>query len=105
MILKVAFLFNYQKYLSQCLYIEAIDPYKQALAAYAERGRLHNAAKYAKELAEIYETDLNQLQDALYYYQKSADWYQAEDSTAYVSLFAISLSIYSIPFSYSTNIM
>jgi alpha-soluble NSF attachment protein len=46
---------------------------------------LHNAAKYAKELAEIYETDLNQFEDALYYYQKSADWYQAEDSIAYPS--------------------
>lgn len=64
------------------VFVEAIEPYKKALEEYAKRGRLHNAAKYAKELAEIYENDMKEFQEAVYYYQKSADWYQAEDANA-----------------------
>lgn len=49
---------------------------------YTDRGRFHPAATHQKAIAEIYETDLTDLENALAAYQKAADWYSSEDSKA-----------------------
>lgn len=60
----------------------AIDPLTRAIELLTERGRFHPAARHAKELAEIYEEHLSDLNNAVKYYQKAADWYQSEDAIA-----------------------
>lgn len=60
----------------------AINPFVKAIDLFAERGRFHTAAKHSKDLAELYEEQLNMPEKAIYYYQRAADWYQGEDSTA-----------------------
>lgn len=48
----------------------------------AEKGRFTSCARYAKELAEIFEEQLHNQDKAMDYYQKAADWYLGEDAIA-----------------------
>lgn len=48
-----------------------------------ERGRFSAAANNQKQIAEIYETDLQDYEKAMLAYEQAADWYSAEDSSAY----------------------
>lgn len=51
-----------------------------------ERGRFHAAATHEKEIATIYEVDLQDLQRAMEAYDTAADWFLGEGGTAYVSI-------------------
>lgn len=44
------------------------------------QGRFTMAAKHHMSIAELYETDLNDLEQCMYHYEKSADYYKGEES-------------------------
>jgi alpha-soluble NSF attachment protein len=54
----------------------------QAIAVFTEKGRWNMAAGHQKTVAELYETELNDLAKALEAYEIAADWYAGEDSPA-----------------------
>lgn len=62
--------------------IDAIKALQLAVDIYTDRGRFHPAATHQKTIAEIYESDLTDLENAMLAYQKAADWYSSEDSKA-----------------------
>ena len=78
-----------QKYITaascykKCEPKDAIDCIKKALEILIESGRFHTAAAQEKELAEIYDTEFSDLENAMKHYQKAADWYQGENSNSY----------------------
>ncbi|KAI9293333.1 TPR-like protein [Neoconidiobolus thromboides FSU 785] len=61
---------------------DAIDCLKLAVSILTERGRFHSAAIQQKEIAQLYETELNNLNEAMASYELAAEWYSSEDSNA-----------------------
>ncbi|KVI12079.1 alpha-soluble NSF attachment protein-like [Cynara cardunculus var. scolymus] len=59
---------------------ECIAHLEQALNIFMEIGRLSMAARYCKEIAELYEQEQN-LEQAIVYYDKAADLFQGEEVT------------------------
>lgn len=65
-----------------------VDPNKsiqclaQAIDIYTEMGRFTMAAKHHMTCGEIYETLLNEMDQAMRHYEKAADYYKGEDSNA-----------------------
>lgn len=47
-----------------------------------QRGRFHSAATHQKEIAALYETELNNLSEAMAAYELAGEWYGSEDSKA-----------------------
>jgi alpha-soluble NSF attachment protein len=58
----------------------AITGLRIAIDILTEKGRFQVAATHQKSLAEIYETDLADLEQAMAAYELAGDWYQGEDS-------------------------
>lgn len=58
---------------------KAIESFKEAVILYSESGKFASAAKIEKELAELYESQMNTT-DALEHYQKAADLFESEES-------------------------
>ena len=65
------------------LIVEAVDILKLAILILTEKGRFTAAASNQKQLAEIYENDIVDLQAAMEAYEQAGEWYSGEDSTAY----------------------
>jgi alpha-soluble NSF attachment protein len=61
---------------------KAVAALKLAVDAFLKAGRFHMAAAHEKEIAEIYESLLDDCKNAAVYYEKAADRYVAEDATA-----------------------
>jgi alpha-soluble NSF attachment protein len=61
---------------------DAISALKMAIEILVERGRFHAAAAHQKDIAQIYETDLINIEEAIQAYQLAADWYGGEEATA-----------------------
>jgi len=61
---------------------EAVNALKQAIEILTERGRFHSAANNQKAVAEIYESDLVDLEKAMVSYELAADWFMGEEATA-----------------------
>lgn len=59
---------------------EAISCLEQACNCFLEIGRLNMAARYCKEIAEIYENEQN-LEQASVWFEKAADLFQSEEVT------------------------
>ncbi|KAF3964963.1 hypothetical protein ACB098_06G135000 [Castanea mollissima] len=59
---------------------EAISCLEQAVNMFCEIGRLSMAARYFKEIAELYESEHN-IEQAIVYFEKSADFFQNEEVT------------------------
>ncbi|KAL1307949.1 hypothetical protein HN51_049864 [Arachis hypogaea] len=59
---------------------EAVSCLDQAVNLFCEIGRITMAAKYLKEIAELYESEQN-IEQAITYYEKSADFYENEEGT------------------------
>ncbi|GKU92214.1 hypothetical protein SLE2022_072470 [Rubroshorea leprosula] len=57
---------------------EAVSCLQQAVNMLCEIGRLSMAARYFKEIAELYEAEKN-LEQAIDYYEKAADFFQNEE--------------------------
>lgn len=60
----------------------AVDCLKKAVETLVRGGRFHVAATHEKEIAEIYEQNVQDLPAAIKYYLQAADRFQMEDSTA-----------------------
>ncbi|RKP24515.1 soluble NSF attachment protein, partial [Syncephalis pseudoplumigaleata] len=61
---------------------DAVAALKMAIEILTERGRFHAAAAHQKEVAQIYESDLINIEAAMEAYQIAADWYGGEEATA-----------------------
>lgn len=59
---------------------EAVSCLDRAVNLLCDIGRLSMAARYLKEIAELYESEQN-IEQAVVYYEKSADFYQNEEVT------------------------
>ncbi|KAJ3187253.1 vesicular-fusion protein S17 [Irineochytrium annulatum] len=61
---------------------EAITALQHAVAILTEKGRFASAASNQKQIAEIYENDIGNFEEAKKAYGTAAEWYQGEDSVA-----------------------
>ncbi|CAG8532074.1 26530_t:CDS:2 [Dentiscutata erythropus] len=61
---------------------DAITSLKQAIEILTDRGRFQAAAGHQKDIAQIYESDLIDLEKAMQAYEIAADWYAGEEATA-----------------------
>ncbi|KAG5461055.1 MAG: soluble NSF attachment protein [Olpidium bornovanus] len=68
-----------------CGHTEAVQALKHAIEILTERGRFHAAANNQKAVAEIYESDLVDLEKAMMAYETAADWFLGEEATACVN--------------------
>ncbi|KAL9316203.1 hypothetical protein ACSQ67_017204 [Phaseolus vulgaris] len=57
---------------------EAVSCLDNAVNIFCEIGRLSMAARYLKEIAELYESEQN-IEQAVVYFEKAADFYENED--------------------------
>ncbi|KAL2317073.1 hypothetical protein Fmac_030949 [Flemingia macrophylla] len=57
---------------------ESVSCLDNAVNLFCEIGRLSMAARYLKEIAELYESEQN-IEQAVVYYEKSADFYENEE--------------------------
>jgi len=73
---------NAAKCFKRCSPEDAISALKQAVEILTDSGRFHNAANHMKQVAEIYESDLVDLENSMRAYETAADWYAGEDSTS-----------------------
>jgi len=60
---------------------EAVNCLKLAIEIYLDMGRFPMAAKYHKDIAELYETD-NNLEDAIQHYTTAAEFYTGEEAAS-----------------------
>ena len=75
-----------QRVISCFIISEAADALIFSVNLLTERGRFSAAANNQKQIAEIYESDLVDYEKSMLAYEQAADWYSAEDSSAYVLL-------------------
>ena len=61
---------------------QAVEILQKAVGLFLRAGRFHVAATHEKEIAEIYETQLEDLENALVFYERAAERYSGEDSLA-----------------------
>lgn len=66
--------------------IDAITSLKRAIEILTDRGRFQAAAGHQKEIAQIYESDLVDIEKAMQAYEIAAEWYAGEEANAYVLL-------------------
>lgn len=66
----------------KCDPAEAVRAIQAALEVLLRSGRFHIAATHEKEVAELYETQLDDPQNAMLYYERAAERYAGEDSTS-----------------------
>jgi len=59
----------------------AVNAYKTGIELYTDEGRFSIAAKHQKELAELYESELDH-EHAIEAYKTAADWYEGENSSS-----------------------
>ncbi|CAM8893660.1 unnamed protein product [Rhodiola kirilowii] len=59
---------------------EAVSCLEQAVNSFLDNGRISMAARYEKEIAELYEQEQN-FEQSMEYYEKAADLFQGEDVT------------------------
>ena len=59
-----------------------MEALKQGIALYVDQGRFQAAATHQKEMGEIYETDLVDLNGAVEAFEVAADWYSGENSNS-----------------------
>ncbi|XP_033928096.1 alpha-soluble NSF attachment protein [Melopsittacus undulatus] len=61
---------------------EAINCLLRAIEIYTDMGRFTIAAKHHISIAEIYETDLVDIEKAIAHYEQAADYYRGEESNS-----------------------
>lgn len=60
----------------------AVMALEKTIALLLERGRFRQAADRKKEVAQIYQQDGSDLQEAMNAYEKAGEWYSSEDANA-----------------------
>ncbi|KAK2510293.1 hypothetical protein Q9233_017885, partial [Columba guinea] len=61
---------------------EAINCLLRAIEIYTDMGRFTIAAKHHVSIAEIYETELVDIEKAIAHYEQAADYYKGEESNS-----------------------
>uniref|UniRef100_A0A3Q2Y9L7 N-ethylmaleimide-sensitive factor attachment protein, alpha b n=1 Tax=Hippocampus comes TaxID=109280 RepID=A0A3Q2Y9L7_HIPCM len=61
---------------------EAINCLNRAIEIYTDMGRFTIAAKHHMSIAEIYETEMVDIDKAIAHYEQAADYYKGEESTS-----------------------
>ncbi|KAL2919630.1 vesicular-fusion protein S17 [Polyrhizophydium stewartii] len=61
---------------------DAVVALETAVKFLTEKGRFSAAANNMKQVAEIYETDIADMEKAMHAYEQAAEWYSGEDSNA-----------------------
>jgi len=59
---------------------EAVECYQRAIEIYTDMGRFSLAARYHSTVAEIYETELLEFEEAISNYERAADYHRGEDA-------------------------
>lgn len=66
---------------------EALNCLLKSCDIYIDMGRLVMAAKQYQTIAELYETDIVDIPNAIIYYEKAADLFKTEENNAYYAIF------------------
>ena len=61
-------------------FTEAVNCLSKAIDIYTEMGRFTIAAKHHQTIAELYESDIADLERAMQHYEKSADYFRVRIS-------------------------
>lgn len=61
---------------------EAVGALLKAIEFYTDMGRFNMAAKHHQTIAEIYETELADLERAINHYELAADFFKGEESNS-----------------------
>eukprot|EP00093_Oithona_nana_P001645 01645.XXX_5544_7501_1 [CDS] Oithona nana genome sequencing. len=61
---------------------EAVNCLSKAIDIYTDMGRFTIAAKHHQTIAELYESDIADLERAMQHYEKSADYFRGEESNS-----------------------
>jgi alpha-soluble NSF attachment protein len=61
---------------------EAVNCLSKAIEIYTDMGRFTMAARHHISIAEIYETDVGDLEKAMQHYEQAADYYKGEESNS-----------------------
>lgn len=61
---------------------ESVACLMKAIDIYTDMGRFTMAAKHHQTIAELYETEVNDLQRAMQHYEQAADYFKGEESTS-----------------------
>ncbi|KAI9004124.1 soluble NSF attachment protein [Gaertneriomyces semiglobifer] len=62
--------------------LDAVRSMQEAVSILTEKGRFQAAANNQKQIAELYETDLADVEKSMHAYELAAEWYHGEDSKA-----------------------
>ncbi|XP_041353114.1 alpha-soluble NSF attachment protein-like [Gigantopelta aegis] len=62
--------------------MEAINSFRKAVEIYTDMGRFTIAAKHHEKIAEIYETELVDIEKAITNYEQAADYFKGEESNS-----------------------
>ncbi|KAJ6315960.1 hypothetical protein OIU78_019273 [Salix suchowensis] len=73
--------FNKSRIYAVVILIGAISCYLQAVDIYVDMGRYSMAAKYCKEIGELYELEQN-IDKAILYFEKAADYFEFQESSS-----------------------
>uniref|UniRef100_A0A671KWU5 Alpha-soluble NSF attachment protein-like n=1 Tax=Sinocyclocheilus anshuiensis TaxID=1608454 RepID=A0A671KWU5_9TELE len=73
---------------------EAINCLNRAIEIYTDMGRFTIAAKHHVTIAEIYETELVDIDKAIAHYEQAADYYKGEESTSSANKCLLKVSTY-----------
>ncbi|CAL5420410.1 unnamed protein product [Camellia sinensis] len=73
---------------------EAVACFNQAVNIFLDNGRLHMAAKYCKEIGELYELEKNYKQ-AIVYFERSAELFQGEEVTTSANQCKLKVAMFS----------
>lgn len=73
---------------------QAIDCLKKAVSIQTEMGRFSMAAKQHITIAEIYEGELQNIDEAIVHYEKAADYYQGEESQSHAAKCLVKVAHY-----------
>lgn len=74
---------------------DSIEYLKKAIDIYANLGRFNMAAKHQKEVAEIYESELVDLENACQSYHLAAEWFAGEESKSSAQACLLKVALFS----------
>lgn len=60
--------------------VESVESYKRAIDIYTDMGRFNMAAKYHTNVAELFEEQVRDMDQAVVHYERAADYYKGEES-------------------------
>lgn len=73
---------------------KAVDCLQKAIEIYTDMGRFNIAAKHHMSCAEIYESELVDIEKAISHYEQAADYYKGEESTTSANRCLLSVARY-----------